>query len=74
MAEVAREMERLNSLEVHWDFPHKYNVDFAASEPVEIKGGLRPQRWMMSSWYKTILTKYKGFKYSYTPPQWGTAD
>lgn len=55
--EVTREMEKLNSVEVHWDFPHRYDVDMAAAGPVEIKGGLRPQRWMMASWYKQILTK-----------------
>ena len=65
--EVTRDMERLTSVEVHWDFPHRYDVDMAAEGPVEIKGSLRPQRWMMASWYKQILTKTRGLKYSYTP-------
>ena len=65
--DLTREMEKLNSVEIHWDFPHKYDVDFAKDQPEEVRSGLRPQRWMMSSWYKTILSRYKGFRYAYTP-------
>ena len=64
--ELTREMEKLSSVEIHWDFPHKYDVDLAGDGPPEIKGGLLPERWM-SNWYKQTVTKRKGLKFSYRP-------
>ena len=37
-------MEKLTSLEIHWDFPHKYDVDLVGGVPDDVKGGLQPQR------------------------------
>ena len=65
--DLTRDIDKLSTVEIHWDFPHKYDVDLAKDQPEEVKSGLRPQRWMMSTWYKTILSRYNGFHYAYTP-------